>query len=159
MFGMQVDHHCDGSNTPLFALAIFFREHYGGGELILNYLGYAICGNPGYSVHAAFDILMHGVGRITHLPDKDNSTPQQICMALYSHADVFAGTARYSTMNQTPKVFSDRDLWILFYAADFDLSKVIASFKAEIKRLNKKYKVDERMTDTAAAAASDELSI
>jgi hypothetical protein len=157
MLGMQVDHHRDGTNAPLFASANFFGEHYGGGELILNYLGYALCGDPGYSVHAAFDILMHGVGRITRLPNKHDAPPQRICMALYSHADVFAGAARYSGMNQTPKVFSDRKLWIPFYAADFNISAVIESLKAEKKRLDKKSKVELKMKDAAAATACDEL--
>ncbi|KAH9817742.1 hypothetical protein DFH28DRAFT_889483, partial [Melampsora americana] len=140
MYGMQVDHHRDGNNAPLFASANFFGKNYGGGELILNYLGYAVHGGPGYLVHAAFDVLMHGVSCITCLPHLPGCPPQRICMAIYSHANVFAGAARYSGMNQSPKVFSDRRLWILFYPADFKLSEVLAIFKSEQKRLHKKYK-------------------
>ncbi|EGG06444.1 uncharacterized protein MELLADRAFT_63427 [Melampsora larici-populina 98AG31] len=144
MLGMQVDHHRDGHNAPLFASANFFGQHYGGGELILNYLGYALCGDPGYSVHAAFDILMHGVTRITRLPNKADLPPQRICMALYSHSDVFAGAARYSGMQQRPMVFSDSALWIPFYPDAFEISKIIASFLAEKKRLDKKYLAEKK---------------
>ncbi|EGG04730.1 uncharacterized protein MELLADRAFT_108188 [Melampsora larici-populina 98AG31] len=152
MFGIQVDHHRDGHNAPLFASANFFGKNYGGGELILNYLGYAVHGGPGHSVHAAFDILMHGVGRITRLPTPDDSPPQRICMAIYSHADVFAGAARFSGMQQEPKVFSDRRLWIPFYPVNFDLEKTCDIFLAEEKRLNNKHRNEVRIYKAAKAA-------
>ncbi|KAH9820014.1 hypothetical protein DFH28DRAFT_924531 [Melampsora americana] len=119
-------------------LSILWALNYGGGQLILNYLGYAVHGGPGYSVHAAFDVLMHGVSSITCLPHLPSCPPQRICMAIYSHANVFSGAARYSGMTQSPKVFSDRRLWIPFYPADFKIAEVLAVFKSEEKRLHKK---------------------
>ncbi|EGF98557.1 uncharacterized protein MELLADRAFT_69240 [Melampsora larici-populina 98AG31] len=154
MFNMQVDHHRDGHNATLFASANFFGQHYAGGELILNYLGYAVCGAPGYSVHGAFDILMHGVSKITCLPNKNNEPAQRICMAIYSHADVFAGAARFSGMNQSPKVFSDSRLWIPFYPGGFALASCIQSFFDEQKRLYAKYLAERRARWQSGALAA-----
>ncbi|EGF97247.1 uncharacterized protein MELLADRAFT_70117 [Melampsora larici-populina 98AG31] len=155
MFGMQVDHHRDGNNATLFASANFFGENYGGGELILNYLGYAIHGGPGYSVHGAFDILMHGVGKITRLPTSEGQPLQRICMAVYSHADVFAGAARFSGMQQEPKVFSDPRLWIPFYPAGFSLAQMLQILHYEEKRLHKRYRDEVRAYKAALKAAED----
>lgn len=143
-FGTQVDHHRDGNNATLFASANFFGEHYGGGELILNYLGYAVYGGHGYSVHAALDILVHGVGTITRLPNVSGHPPQRISMAIYSHASIFAGSARFSGMNQTPKIFSDPSIWIPFYPPNFSHSDTCAALKAEEKRLHEKYRNEVR---------------
>ncbi|KAH9811634.1 hypothetical protein DFH28DRAFT_1179180 [Melampsora americana] len=152
MFNMQVDHHRDGHNATLFASANFFGKHYSGGELILNYLGYAICGAPGHSVHGAFDILMHGVSTITPVSNDKDEPMQRICMAIYSHADVFAGAARFSGLKQTPKVFSDRRLWIPFYPAEFCLQSICDIFKAEKKRLYAKYQHERRSLKRARLA-------
>ncbi|EGF97528.1 uncharacterized protein MELLADRAFT_114265 [Melampsora larici-populina 98AG31] len=155
MFGMQVDHHRDGNNACLFASANFFGENYGGGELILNYLGYAIHGGPGYSVHGAFDILMHGVGQITRLPTTEGQPLQRICMAIYSHADVFAGAARFAGMQQEPKLFSDRRLWIPFYPAGFSLTQMLQILNNEEKRLHEKYRQEVRAYKAALKAAEE----
>ncbi|EGG08174.1 uncharacterized protein MELLADRAFT_105123 [Melampsora larici-populina 98AG31] len=155
MYSMQVNHHRDGKNAPLFASAIFFGKNYGGGELMLNYLGYAVHGGPGNSVHAAFDVLMHGVGKITCLPNAEGLPPQRICMAVYSHADVFASAARYSGMQQSPKVFSDRRLWSPFYPDNFTLQQILDILKAEQKRLDGKYHEEVCIYQAAKKAAEE----
>ncbi|EGG07947.1 uncharacterized protein MELLADRAFT_105451 [Melampsora larici-populina 98AG31] len=110
---------------------------------------------PGYSVHGAFDILMHGVGQITRLPNRGDCPPQRICMAIYSHADVFAGAARFSGMHQNPKVFSDHNLWIPFYPAGFLLSRSLTIFEDEKKRLKEKYRDEVRVYQAAKEAAEE----
>ncbi|KAH9823450.1 hypothetical protein DFH28DRAFT_881112 [Melampsora americana] len=151
MYNMQVDHHRDGHNANLFASANFFGQHYGGGHLILNYLGYAVSGAPGYSLHGAFDILMHGVTGITHIPNANAEPPQRICMAIYSHAEVFASAARFSGMQQEPKVFSDGTLWIPFYAKDFSLELALDCLRQEKVRLYEDYRNEVRRYKAAVA--------
>ncbi|KAH9807756.1 hypothetical protein DFH28DRAFT_912895, partial [Melampsora americana] len=155
MFGMQVDHHRDGNNATLFASANYFGENYDGGALILNYLGYAMHGGPGYSVHGAFDILMHGVSQITRLPTPEGLPLQRICMAVYSHADVFAGAACFSGMQQEPKIFSDPQLWIPFYPAGFSLTQMCQILKHEETRLHEKYRNEVRAYKAALNSAED----
>lgn len=136
-----MDHHRDGHNAHLFSSAFFFGEDYHGGHLILNYLGYALHGGHGYSVHAAFDILVHGVSQIKslHLPNAQQRPPQRISMAIYAHAEVFAGAARYAGYFQEPKCYSDPSLWIPFYPSQFSLSDTCRALKAEQKLLDKMY--------------------
>lgn len=132
-FNTQVDHHRDAHNAQLFSSAFFFGDDYHGAHLILDYLGYAVYGGHGYSVHAAFDILVHGVSKIKYLPlpEEKQRPPQCISMAIYAHANVFAGAARYSGYFEEPKCYSDPSLWIPFYPSHFSLSETLRALKAK----------------------------
>ncbi|KAH9809218.1 hypothetical protein DFH28DRAFT_934398 [Melampsora americana] len=95
--------------------------------------------NPLGIVHGAFDILMHGVSQIMFLPPPEGLLLQQICMAVYSHADVCAGTACFAGMQQEPKVFSHPGLCIPFHPAGFSLTQMLQILKYKGTRLHGKY--------------------
>ena len=92
---------------------------------------------------------MHGVGQITRLPNSNNAPPQRISVAIYSHADIFASAARYSGMNQEPKVFSDPKLWIPFYPLNFSIPAVLDVLAAEERRLYRKFQMEAKAHNTS----------
>lgn len=139
-YGTQVDWHRDGRNARIIASAFFSGMDFEGGELILAYLEYAFHAGPGYSVHGCYDILIHGIGQIRSASPKDNKPPIRISLAMYPQANVYAGAARFSAALKGGNTFSDSDLWLPFYPANFEAETATSVLAAEKKRLYNKYR-------------------
>lgn len=109
--------------------------------MILPHLGYAFHGGPGYSVHGCYDILVHGISHIrSPAPPGQDPRPIRISLALYPQGNVYSGAARYSATLKGLDRFSDPALWIPFYPKGLVMNDVCESFKAEEKRLYRKYR-------------------
>lgn len=139
-YGTQVGYHRDGRNARLLASAFFSGGNYSGGDFVLPQTGYALCGAPGYSVHACLDILVHGISKIRTNPIGPQPPPVRISLAMYPQANVFAGAARYSAALKRLDRFSDPDLWLPFYPRGFSLDDVQDNLKTEEKDLYRKYR-------------------
>ena len=84
---------------------------------VLPHLGYSFCDDSGYSVHGPFKVLVHGVTPI--LPKTSDRVPLRVSLAMYSHADIFAGAARFTCSNFDVPKFSDPTLWLPFFPKGF----------------------------------------
>lgn len=136
---MQCDYHRDGKNSNLIDSVFFLGEAYTGARFVLADLGVTLCGDHGYSVHGAFKVLLHSV---THLLPQPNNTqpPQRISLAIYNHADVFAGIARYSAANDQSKLFSNPSLWLPLSPCDFSVSDSVKNLRDAGKQIDKDYR-------------------
>lgn len=154
-----MDWHRDGRNARIFASTYMSGMNFSGGELILPELGHALCGSPGYSVHAPYDILIHGVGKIRPDPvtAEQHLPPVRALLAMYPQASVYAGAARFSGSLKPDKVFSDPALWLPFYPRGFKVQRALDVFKTEEKRLHDKYRDEVRdyQTETKLQEAAE----
>lgn len=138
-YNTQVPHHRDGKNSPLFDSVMSTGENYVGARMIFADLGVSFCGDPGYSVHGPFRVLVHTISHI--IPGSDPSLPPlRMALALYSHADIFAGAARMSAKTQKLGVFSDSELWLPYFPADVSVDKACTALNVEYKRLKSVFK-------------------
>ncbi|EGG09236.1 uncharacterized protein MELLADRAFT_104448 [Melampsora larici-populina 98AG31] len=103
-----------------------FGQAYKGARFVLSNLGVTLCGDHGYSVHGLFKVLVHSVTHI--LPDTNHTQPpQRISLAIYNHADAFAGIARYSAAKDQTGLFSNPSLWLPLSPGNFSVSDCVKS--------------------------------
>ncbi|EGG02570.1 uncharacterized protein MELLADRAFT_66273 [Melampsora larici-populina 98AG31] len=117
-YNLQVAPHRDGKNSNLLDSVFYHGRNYQGGRLIFPVLGVSVCADPGYSVHARFKFLEHGVSSI--LPTDSTSPPLRISLALYSHAQLYASVARVSAARNGLH-FSDTEMWLPFPPPNFSI--------------------------------------
>lgn len=144
-YNTQVPGHRDGANSYLLDSVFYVGKHYEGGRLILPQLGVSLCGDHGYSVHAYFRILEHGVSHI--LATSPDNPPLRISLALYSHDDVFAGAAKLSAAKSGAGVFSDPAMWLPFPPSGFTVKDCRARLAKEERDWRKKYEAALKATD------------
>ncbi|EGG04013.1 uncharacterized protein MELLADRAFT_65209 [Melampsora larici-populina 98AG31] len=94
-FNIQVAPHWDGKNSNPIDSVFAYGQDNSAGHWNFGLLGVSFCADPGYSLHACFKFLDHSVATILPIVDS-KKLPLQISMALYSHANVYASTARVS---------------------------------------------------------------
>lgn len=116
---------------------------YRGARIILPELGISLCGDHGYSVHALFRILEHGVSHILPQPGQEEP-PLRISLALYSHADVFDGAAKLSAAKSGSGAFSDPSMWLPFPPPIFSLKDCRARLAREERAWKKKDKESKK---------------
>lgn len=117
-----------------------YGRDFQGGRLIFGALGCSVCADHGYSVHGRFKLLEHAVSTILPLPNLEKP-PLRISVALYSHAEVYAGPARVSAARKGISIseFSDSSMWIPFPSKKFSLNDCCEILKEEEKGWRKKY--------------------
>lgn len=113
-------------------------KNWTGANFLFPELGISVEMEHGYSIHAPFKELTHGVGHILPL-SPDGPPPQCIAMALYSHSDVFEGVARHSAASLQGKLYSDPTKWLPYYPGDFSIDEVCNRLAAEEMRLEEVY--------------------
>lgn len=139
--------HRDGANSFLLDSVFHLGTNFRGGRLILPEVGYSFCGDHGYSVHALFRILEHGVSHI--LPQAGSEElPFRISLALYSHADVYDGAAKLSAVKSGSGDFSDPSMWLPFPPPKFSLSDCRARLARDERSWRKKDKETKAPVDS-----------
>lgn len=117
----------------------FYGRNFTGGRFIFTSLGVSVCADPGYSFHARFKLLEHAVGTIRPGPDI-HSPPLRVSLALYSHADVYAGPARVSAARRGSAHFSDQSMWLPFAPTNFQIDTCCKILRKEENKWRIKFK-------------------
>ncbi|EGG03249.1 uncharacterized protein MELLADRAFT_65669 [Melampsora larici-populina 98AG31] len=136
-YNLQVGCHRDGKNSNLLDSVFFYGRNYKGGRLCFGSLGVSLCADPGYSIHARFKLLDHGVSPILQGPDI-NSPPLRISLALYAHADTYSGPARVSAARRNRAEFSDASMWLPFPPNNFSITTCRKILRKEEETWKKK---------------------
>ncbi|EGG11088.1 uncharacterized protein MELLADRAFT_60066 [Melampsora larici-populina 98AG31] len=137
-YNMQCNYHRDGKNSNLLDSVFFLGEGYKGARFVLADLGVTLCGDHGYSVHGMFKVLVHSVTHIHPDPDR-NQPPQRISLAIYNHADAYAGIARYAAAHDQSGLFSKVSLWLPFSPGNFSVSDSVKILRDAGKAIGKEY--------------------
>ncbi|EGG10349.1 uncharacterized protein MELLADRAFT_60536 [Melampsora larici-populina 98AG31] len=138
-YNMQCDYHQDGKNSNLLDSVFFLGSGYTGARFALPDLGVTLCGDHGYSVHGLFKVLLHSVTHILRQPGHAQP-PQRISLAIYNHADLFAGVARYSAAKDYSGLFSNPLLWLPLSPCNFSVSESVKTLRDAGKQIWKDYK-------------------
>ncbi|EGG11559.1 uncharacterized protein MELLADRAFT_102585 [Melampsora larici-populina 98AG31] len=138
-YNMQVGTHRDGKNSNLLDSVFFYGQNYTGGRFLFGSLGVSLCADPGYSIHARFKLLDHGVSHILQGPDI-KLPPLRISLALYAHAETYAGPARVSAARRgiSKAQFSDSLLWLPFPPPNFSITTCRTLLRKEEESWKKK---------------------
>lgn len=138
-YNTQVAPHRDGKNSNLLDSVFIYGRNFTGGRFIFSSLGVSVCADPGYSIHGRFNLLEHAVSTILPGPDM-SSPPLRVSLALYSHADVYAGPARVSAARSGTSQFSDQSMWLPFAPTKFSIDTCCKILRNEENKWRKKFK-------------------
>ncbi|KAH9810730.1 hypothetical protein DFH28DRAFT_1131900 [Melampsora americana] len=122
-YNIQVAPHRDGKNSNLIDSVFAYGRNYSAGRWNFGSLGVSFCADPGYSLHARFKFLDHSVGTILPIPGSTD-LPLRVSVALYSHADVYASTARVSGARSSSvgrAQYSDHSMRLPFPPPEFSV--------------------------------------
>ncbi|EGG06691.1 uncharacterized protein MELLADRAFT_106551 [Melampsora larici-populina 98AG31] len=155
-YNIQVAPHRDGKNSNLIDSVFAYGRDYSGGRWNFGSLGVSFCADPGYSLHARFKFLDHSVATILPIPGSRNR-PLRVSVALYSHADVYASTARVSGARSDcigRARYSDGSMRLPFPPPGFS----VPTFRKVLRKEEKKWRHKARAASAAHQAAQTYLS-